>query len=231
MNKCLLCGQNYVPHYYFLELISLKPLSKRPLCQQCLKKFKKLGPQRCKFCDKELASASLCQDCQNWQKIYGNNLLKNYALYHYNDSFHDLMVNYKRYGDYELRLVLQELIREQLPELNYDYYVPIPTSPEHRIKREFDTITGIFADLLPLTEILRKRAGTGAQGEKNRRKRLQTQQGFFIAEEKIFKDNTNYGRFLLLDDIYTTGRTLYHARDMLLTAFPNAKIESFSICR
>ncbi|MCT7819680.1 MAG: ComF family protein, partial [Lactobacillus crispatus] len=30
--------------------------------------------------------------------------------------------------------------------------------------------------------------------------------------------------------IYTTGRTLYHARDRLQQGFPEMKIESFSIC-
>ncbi|EEJ75861.1 hypothetical protein HMPREF0492_1017 [Lactobacillus acidophilus ATCC 4796] len=34
-----------------------------------------------------------------------------------------------------------------------------------------------------------------------------------------------------MDDIYTTGRTLYHARDCLRQDFPELQIESFSICR
>ncbi|MDN6023416.1 MAG: ComF family protein, partial [Lactobacillus sp.] len=38
-------------------------------------------------------------------------------------------------------------------------------------------------------------------------------------------------KVLLLDDIYTTGRTLYHARDCLTSSFPGMHIESFSICR
>lgn len=67
-------------------------------------------------------------DCKNWQKKYSNNLLHNYALYHYNSTFHDLMVDYKRRGDYALREVLQELCYEYLHKTKYDYYVPIPTS-------------------------------------------------------------------------------------------------------
>nr|WP_322573199.1 hypothetical protein [Lactobacillus sp. PV037] len=39
------------------------------------------------------------------------------------------------------------------------------------------------------------------------------------------------GQVVLLDDIYTTGRTLYHARDALIKKYPNLEIKSFTIAR
>ena len=133
------------------------------------------------------------------------------------------MVRYKRYGDYILCYVLAELI-DQLPSANY--YVPVPSSPSHLKKRGFDTICAIYQNLVPLTKLLVKADTEKAQGEKNREERLLTKQTFLALDNKNVS-----GKILLLDDIYTTGRTLYHARDALLEAYPNCKINSFTISR
>ncbi|GEA75445.1 hypothetical protein LDE03_12530 [Lactobacillus delbrueckii subsp. delbrueckii] len=57
---------------------------------------------------------------------------------------------------------------------------------------------------------------------------MQAKQNFFLNPE--FR-GTITGKIILLDDIYTTGRTLYHARDAIETAFPKCQVESFSISR
>ena len=133
------------------------------------------------------------------------------------------MVRYKRYGDYILCHVLVELI-DNLPVA--DYYVPVPSSPSHLERRGFDTIRSIYQNLVPLTNLLIKNDNEKAQGEKNRNERLLTKQTFLA----IKKENIN-GKILLLDDIYTTGRTLYHARDALLEVYSNCEINSFTISR
>ena len=133
------------------------------------------------------------------------------------------MVRYKRYGDYILCHVLVELI-DQLPAA--DYYVPVPSSPSHLEKRGFDTVCAIYQKLVPLTKLLVKADTEKAQGEKNREERLLTKQTFSAIDNKNVS-----GKILLLDDIYTTGRTLYHARDALLEVYPNCKINSFTISR
>lgn len=233
MNTCLLCKQFFAAEINLIELFSPKRTVSSVLCHQCKKKFPRLGGQRCQLCDKELKKGEICQDCKQWQLLYHGQGLKNHAIYRYSPAFHDLMVNYKRYGDYCLKDVLQALIQTEIikiKQMNFDYYVPVPTSPEHRARRKFDTVAGIFEGLLPLTKVLIKESGTSAQGEKSKNERLLTKQSFLIDKEMVFKDNIRNRRFLLLDDIYTTGRTLYHARDKLLECFPQAKIESFSIC-
>lgn len=231
MRNCLLCGQIFTPQFFFSQIFWFKKEKETNLCEQCQIKFERLSDNRCQICSQNLIKDKICQDCLSWKTIYGENLLRNHAIYRYNREFHDLMVAYKRYGDYVLREVLQELCQKELSKLKFDYYIPVPTSPEHQKRRQFDTIVGIYKDLLPLTCILTKQKGQGAQGEKNKVQRLKTKQNFSLRNEakKINFDKEN--RFLLLDDIYTTGRTLYHARDKLLEAFPNAHIESFTICR
>lgn len=230
MRTCLLCEQEFTPPVQFAQLFSFKPARKNKICLQCLKQFEKLADNRCSGCDKELSQGFMCSDCRNWQAIYGKNILHNHALYRYNSAFHDLMVAYKRRGDYVLREVLQDLCYDYLCKTNYDFYVPVPTSPEHQSRRQFDTIFAIYADILPLTPLLIKQSGSHAQGEKNKEERLKTPQSFLIDKNIKIKENIVSGKVLILDDIYTTGRTLYHARDCLQQGFPEMKIESFSIC-
>lgn len=231
MNSCLLCGQQFIPEISFLQIILPNKKREDKICCHCLSKFELLGNTRCLLCSKNLNIDGVCRDCQGWQSFYRNNTLKNHALYCYNSFFHDLMVNYKRYGDYVLYQVLQELCYQELKNMKYDLYVPVPTSPEHLKKRQFDTVSAIYADIVPLTPLLKKNSGSGAQGEKNRQERLLSPQSFLIAKDVQLRENISKGKILLLDDIYTTGRTLYHARDKLQEKFPGAAIESFSICR
>lgn len=230
MRVCLLCEQEFTPAVQFARLFSFKSVRKSKICLQCLKQFEKLTSNRCSACDKELDQGFICNDCKKWQKIYGENLLHNHALYRYNSAFHDLMVAYKRRGDYVLREVLQELCYGYLQKTEYDLYIPVPTSPEHQDRRQFDTISAIYADIVPLTQLLIKESGSHAQGEKNKEERLKTPQSFLIDKNIKIKGNILSGKVLILDDIYTTGRTLYHARDCLQQGFPGMQIESFSIC-
>ena len=229
MRRCLLCGQLFVAKVSFIQLFSWHKQETKCICSNCQSKYMRIPDKHCPNCFGKLSQNKFCLDCINWQKIYGKKLLKNHSLYLYNEAFHDLMVNYKRYGDYALHKVLEELCREDLTKRQADLYVPVPTSPEHLEQRQFDTISSIYSNLVSLTCVLSKKPGLSAQGEKNRAERLRSEQSFFV--KKNFTINLKKYKILLLDDIYTTGRTLYHARDALAEVFPNAKISSFTLCR
>lgn len=225
MTYCLLCNSEFKAKINYQKLFSLQKERDTVLCLNCKQTFQQLPKDRCQLCCQAMAAGDkkFCLDCRYWQQVYAQNTMQNDALYRYNDAFRDLMVRYKRYGDYILCQVLAELVAS-LPSA--DFYVPLPTSPEHQQKRKFDTISAIFEQLVPLTYALEKNDQGGAQGEKNRQQRLATQQTFQVKSKITLK-----GEVLLLDDIYTTGRTMYHARDALQTAFPDLKIKSFAIAR
>ncbi|MBP2057653.1 competence protein ComFC [Lactobacillus colini] len=224
MSYCLLCNTNYKPQIDFKDLFLFKKPQEKAICPNCLSKFEKINGQHCMNCNKAGQKVKFCSDCRVWQVKYQGKLLKNKSIYRYNQAMHDLMVNYKRYGDYVLHQVLADLIKSQISPA--DYYVPIPTSKSHIARRQFDTVSEIFKDLVPLTFILGKIDNGSAQGEKNRQQRLKTEQSFYVNEKLNLQ-----GNILLLDDIYTTGRTLYHARDALAAAFPNSCIKSFTLAR
>ncbi|MDF7672355.1 ComF family protein [Lactobacillus sp. ESL0701] len=232
MNSCLLCGQQFAPAISLRQVFSWQKVHVQRICPRCRAKFQSLPDRKCPVCAGELAPNGVCLNCRTWRKIYGSKLLHHYAVLRYNDAAHDLMVNYKRYGDYVLRAVLQELCDQELKQVKADYYVPIPTSVAHLEKRQFDTISAIYDEIVPLTPILLKSGDYGAQGSKNRTERLKSGQTFGVNHDLALDFNQlNQRKILLLDDIYTTGRTLYHARDALSAVFPAARIESFSIYR
>ena len=79
-----------------------------------------------------------------------------------------------------------------------------------------------------LTFLLDKLDHESAQGEKGMWERLNSKQTFRV-KKKIQVSNSSSVKILLLDDIYTTGRTLYHARDALRSGFSCTKIESFTL--
>lgn len=224
MSYCLLCNTNYKPSLDFEKLFLMKKQEERLICSNCLHNFERVTDNCCANCNRLGEKTDLCSDCQRWKREYEGKILANTSLFKYNQALHDVMVNYKRYGDYILHQVLAELVKDQIPPA--DYYVPVPTSKSHFERRQFDTISEIFKPLVPLTQILEKHDDGSAQGEKNRQQRLQTPQSFYVSEELNLK-----GTILLLDDIYTTGRTLYHARDALASACPSAFIKSFTIAR
>lgn len=224
MSYCLLCETNYKPRIDFKELFLIKKVHEPVICPVCFKKFEKISNNFCKICHREMKIKEICEDCKQWGKKYQNNLLINQSCFKYNLAFHDLMVSYKRYGDYILRKVLAELVYGKIPPA--DYYVPIPTSLAHQTKRKYDTISEIFSPLVSLTPLLTKVDTLEAQGEKNRQERMLTKQSF-----KAVKGAKVGGKVLLLDDIYTTGRTLYHAKDALVKEYPKLKITSFTIAR
>lgn len=226
-----MCEQVFTPTICFAEIFSLKKYREKKICQHCQKQFLRLTGKQCAICSKMLETGIICSDCERWKRIYQGGVLLNHSLYRYDSTFHDLMVSYKRRGDYAMREILQELCYEYLSKNKYDLYVPVPTSPEHQERRQFDTISAIYGDILPLTPLLIKKEGSHAQGEKNKEERLKTPQSFLVDKTINIRENVQTGKILILDDIYTTGRTLYHARDCLKEAFHGMQIESFSICR
>lgn len=228
---CLVCNQPIRSQLDLLALLSPKKTDQEHvLCANCRAEFHLLGQPRCPKCDREQEDERLCVDCERWERMYHGNFLVNHSLFSYNEGMHELVKNYKKYGDYELRKVFIELIRSDFCQLQYDFYVPLPTDPKHIASRKFDTISSIFEEICPLTYVLEKQTNEMPQSQKDRKQRMTTKQTFYLRENFTESPQLS-GRVLLLDDLYTTGRTAYHARDILQKKFSTCQFESFCIIR
>lgn len=221
MNHCLLCDAVIEGSDHFNELFSFVPLTAPCLCPYCLEQFTFLdSSNRCPCCYGELP----CHDCICW-KSYA---LQHRAIFSYNDIAKQWLKQYKLIGDYRLRhsfdfILYDALIRDLR---NGWVLVPIPLDEAKYQKRGFNQVTGLLQSAkLPYMDVLKKSPLTKAQGLKTRDERLQTPQPFFI--DPTFSSCIN--KIIIIDDIYTTGRTITHAYDCLATI--SQEIKSFSLFR
>ena len=80
------------------------------------------------------------------------------------------------------------------------------------------------AACLPYKQLLEKQDAL-AQSSKNREERLNSQQCFTLAKDVLLPE-----KILLIDDVYTTGKTLQLARELLLEAGVK-EVLTFSLAR
>lgn len=215
MANCLLCGRYLTDKFSFGWLFSWQKIMTTYVCPRCLAQFESLQiTSCCPGCGRKQKTNDLCKDCQRWQKM-GLELLNNKALYVYNQNMmKDYIERYKFMGDYRWRLVFQEQFsRFVLQNYPKDYiYCPIPVDKQTYQTRGFNQVIGLckgfkLTELVAFKEIKERKK----QSHKTRKQRMLTEQPFiYIGPIDLKQQNV-----VLLDDIYTTGRTLYHAVNLL----------------
>ncbi|MCV3763901.1 ComF family protein [Companilactobacillus farciminis] len=125
------------------------------------------------------------------------------------------------------RLFYQDIKKWSLKH-QFDVVTYIPASPSHLQARGFDPVYELYKDIFDLKKLFVKVDADKPQAQKNRLERLQTPQTFYPLPELKLLDKDQ--SILILDDIYTTGRTLMHSHDMFLeSGFTN--ISTFSLSR
>ncbi|NVY96825.1 ComF family protein [Lactobacillus sp. DCY120] len=158
----------------------------------------------------------------------GYSHFRHQALFAYNSAMHDYFKRYKRYGDYALRRVFNDLLRQETSKLKVPC-IYIPSSASHLNQRGFDPVVGLFQEVFKLFPALIKMETTQGQSEKNRQERLATPQFFqFNSHYQVLLEEP---QLLLVDDIYTTGRTIFHAQDCLRQAGFRGQFQSLSLAR
>lgn len=221
MAACLLCHQPLVQDLPLRAWLQLQPLMLPAICPRCLATFSPIAPATaCPGCGRA-DSPSLCADCQRW-KAGGETLLHHRAVFNYDAGMQTYIQLYKGVGDYGLRLAFRDRL---IPPVRRAAFVPLVSEPAHLAARGFDPVLGLF-DHLKLSFWLTKSATERPQAKKNRAARLLTPQSF-TAVVPANPPNT----VCLLDDLYTTGRTFYHAAAALRDAGYRGTITSFSLVR
>lgn len=162
--------------------------------------------------------------------MYPDYPFKHESLFYYNSFAKEYMEKYKIIGDCELSLLFAcELQTYFKSKLKQSVIVPIPTSEKSRTARGFNQVELLLESAgLPYIKALSHIGKGEKQARKNRGERMEMTQPFSLNSKEI-PELEGYS-VILVDDLYTTGRTVFHAADALRSCSPRS-IQTFSLFR
>jgi Predicted amidophosphoribosyltransferases len=223
--KCSYCQRVIVRNLTVWEILYPAAI-KSGRCSQCNHLFEKIQPPYCPTCKKQGVTQQ-CHECQRWHRLYPDYDFGHDALFQYNEGFQQWIFQYKFQGDYQLRSTFQEEIKQYFKS-KQALICPIPLSSERYQARGFNQVAAFLeASQIPITPLLSKGVDTTPQSERTRKERLEMLQPFQVEGEL---ERIKNQEIILVDDVYTTGRTLFHAAELLLSYQPKS-IRSFSLAR
>ncbi|OJG75274.1 comF family protein [Enterococcus quebecensis] len=136
---------------------------------------------------------------------------------------------YKFKGNYTLRYSFTSFLQAYFKKKKNVLVIPMPISKERMEIRGFNQVEGLLeaANISYQPYLVRVTDGL-SQVQKTRTERLTLKQPFKLTKEgQAAVANSD---ILLVDDIYTTGRTIFHAAQIILENQPS-KLYTFSIAR
>lgn len=227
--NCSYCSELISKNLSLKEIFLFNKLFRHQLCLTCQSKFALLPKENLCYGCHRLSKEDYCGDCLKWQRKYPTYFFHHEALYSYNDSMHEWFEEYKFRGNYLLRHSFSEQVRKYFRDKKEFIVIPLPISAQRMSERGFNQVEGILeaAGVDYQACLVRKKDGK-PQAKKTRRERLQLQQPFELTEAG--KEIVRNQSIILVDDIYTTGRTIFHAAQVLLENNPK-KLYTFSISR
>lgn len=157
---------------------------------------------------------TICSECEGKFGLLEHPTEKDVtSLFKYNEIMKDFLHRYKFMHDVLLAKIFRGKIYEELSRTKA-LIVPIPMHPLKLKERTFAHVDELLkAANIPFQHHLEK-ITTETQGGKSRQERLNTPQIFKLTEDANVKNKD----LLLVDDIYTTGTTMNHAKNILLDA-------------
>ncbi|MBD3859256.1 ComF family protein [Bacillus sp. 28A-2] len=225
---CPICEAHFVASFTWKSLLLLND---DRLCASCKNHLVKIHRPICPKCGRAQLNDQLCQDCTRWneQSDFSEVLVKNRSVYAYNDLMKDVLARFKFRGDTALAELFKRDVRAVFKRsfsMKEPVLLPIPLSQERLKERGFNqsvviaTLIGVPI-LQPLVKIHQSK-----QSKKNKSERLD-QKGLFQLKQS---DAILQKDIVLIDDIYTTGATIYDAANILKDAGAKS-VSSFTLIR
>lgn len=243
MNQCIFCNRTITVELSLSFLLSFSRLKTKRICVKCFGKFHRINQaDACQGCSRPKITQDYCGECQLWLQRYPNLHLRHTALYRYNDIAKEYMEQFKFQGDLLIGDAFEEELHERLLSYTKTHnLVPIPLSRNSVQERGFNQVEVLLkAADIPYVNWLKNVSTGKKQSKKTREDRLTTKQPF-VLNERAKNCNLFEKSILLVDDVYTTGRTLVHAKNIFKNTFKtnakhnnqkkHCKIESFSLFR
>ena len=139
----------------------------------------------------------------------------------------NLIYKFKGCYDYELKNVFLERYLLYLRIIYAGYViVPVPSSKVDDEKRGFNHVEEIFKTLkMPMLCVLKKEVKE-KQSSKSQKSRTKIDKQIVIEN----KEKLNGKKVLIVDDVYTTGATLYKAISLVKSASPK-KVQALVIAK
>lgn len=155
----------------------------------------------------------LCEDCQCWACGYPELTIAHHACYGYTGVVKDWLQRYKFQGDYRLAGAFTNDLQAFQRAHPKGLFLPLPIALASFEERGFSQCEEMLKQAaIRYVQFLKNQHAGEKQSEKNRQERLLTTQPFSLLDghEKYLQQE-----IILFDDVYTTGRTLYHAKTLL----------------
>ncbi|MCI1902817.1 MAG: ComF family protein [Enterococcaceae bacterium] len=215
--SCPMCRTRSHPRLTCRSFFGLAPLARDQLCPSCRAAFVFYASGNCPGCGKSGVAEDACPECAYWHMVYPEKTFAHRGLIHYEGAMKEVLQQYKYGGDYRLRQVFSEIIAAALGPLSKKGWqiVPIPSVAAKNQQRGFDPVNALLeAAGIPQTPLLEKMTATAPQAGKSRQERLRLVQPFQL------RATLREQPICLFDDVYTTGRTLFHAKDLFWRSGP-----------
>ncbi|HMA68514.1 MAG TPA: ComF family protein [Candidatus Mcinerneyibacterium sp.] len=205
-------------------------IDQKGLCKNCVDDLALIGENYCKYCGKELGYSGVCQDCAESRSYFWN--LRR-SVYRYNDAMAKLVHEFKYKNNIEIidyfSGIFFEKFREYFNNIEIDYIIPVPVSKKRLKERGYNQVELLikkFDDSKVKKDILLRTKNTRPQSsfEDDQKRKLNVKDAFKVTGNV---DNKN---ILVVDDIITTGATLYEI-GRLLKKSGAAKIYNYTLIR
>lgn len=211
---CNYCGREKSERLSLKKLLLPVPIQPAELCSACQVKFIKISKAGCCYGCSRPSSVDYCLDCQKWQRRYPDYFFHHEALYNYNEGMHEWVEAYKFKGDYHLRLSFSQEINHYFRDKKDVLIIPLPVSEQRLAQRGFNQVVGLLDGAkITYSTYLERVVDNRPQAQKTRAERLALKQPFEVPQK--VKEKLKNRSVILVDDIYTTGRTLFHAAEAI----------------